>query len=118
MKKLILIFIVGSLFGQSEKINSVDFEITSNINQSENSNVNNNIEYFLRFGGLIISIGGAILAVNNSIDDANRSKVDEKQTIDTIGYSLISIGGLIIANTRSSNKHLNPPSLNEQENIN
>ena len=113
MKKLILILIVGSLFGQSEKINSVDFEITSNINQSENSNVNNNIEYFLRFGGLIISIGGAILAVNNSIDDANRSKVDEKQTIDTIGYSLISIGGLIIANTRSSNKYLNPSSLNE-----
>ena len=117
MKKLIFILIVGSLFGQSENINSADFIITTNINQSENIDVNDNIEYFLRFGGSIISLVGATLAVNNSID-ANRFKVEEKRIIDTIGYSLISIGGLIIANTRSSNKHLNPPSLNEQENIN
>ena len=117
MKKLIFILIVGSLFGQSENINSADFIITTNINQSENIDVNDNIEYFLRFGGLIISLGGATLAVNNSTD-SNRFKGEEKRTIDTIGYSLISIGGLIIANTRSSNKHLNPPPLNEQENIN
>ena len=109
---------VGNLFGQSENINSADSIITTNINQSENIDVNDNIEYFLRIGGLIISLGGATLAVNNSIDDANRFKVEEKRTIDTIGYSLISIGGLIIANTRSSNKHLNPSPLNEEENIN
>ena len=54
--------------GQSENINSADFIITTNINQSENIDVNDNIEYFLRFGGLIISLGGATLAVNNSID--------------------------------------------------
>ena len=118
MKKLILLLMLGSLFGQSENIHPADFKITTNINQSENTYENDNIEYFLRFGGLLISLGGATLAVNNSIDDANRFKVEEKRTIDTIGYSLISIGGLIIANTRISNKHLNYSSLNEKENIN
>ena len=112
MKKLIIILMVSNLFGQSENINLTDIAKTPNINQSDNSKVKNNVDYFVRLGGLIISLGGATLAVNNSIDD-NRFKDEEAQTIDTIGYSLISIGGLIIANTRSSNKYLNPSSLNE-----
>ena len=67
MKKLLFILIVGTLFGQSENINPADFEITSHINQSENSDVKNNKEYFIRLDGLISALGGAIFAVNNSI---------------------------------------------------
>jgi len=108
MKKILFILTLSVLFGQTENVNPMDSTTTSKNNYTEIKRINQNVEYFIRLGGLIISFGGAILAVNNSIEDKNRFKPKEKQTIDTIGYSLISIGGLIIANTHRSNKYINP----------
>ena len=100
MKKLLFILTLSLLNGQNEHM-----IYTNSTNVLDN---NKSVEYFIRLGGLFISSGGALLAINNTIKDKNRFNPQEKQTIDTIGYCFIAIGGFIIANTRLSNKNLNP----------